>query len=209
MMKDAVNQFYKHNGKIVRLSTLYANITKTRRVSKNGNVYFATVVVDMIVATNVTIPVKITFLEAIGKKREWVAVCSTDTTISDEEMVRIYGKRWSIEVFFKTVKSELAFAKEFQGRSFDMLFAHTTIVYVRYILLAVECRRNADGRTMGELFYLMIDELTDIKLYNGSQNQDTELTKVVHTRILKKSKTEANDDETERMRAGVQGADSG
>ncbi|MEQ2036869.1 transposase [Mediterraneibacter gnavus] len=27
----------------------------------------------------------------------------TDTTLSEEEIIRIYGKRWQIEVFFKTV----------------------------------------------------------------------------------------------------------
>ena len=37
-------------------------------------------------------------------------------TISDEEILRIYGKRWDIEVFFKMCKSYLALSKEFQGR---------------------------------------------------------------------------------------------
>ena len=32
---------------------------------------------------------------------------STDLTLSDEEVVRIYGKRWDIEVFFKMTKSYL------------------------------------------------------------------------------------------------------
>ena len=168
MMKDHTSKCYMYNGERVRLSALFSKIRKTRREVEDGNVYFAEVIVDMIVAEKddkvETMPVKIVFVQSVGNKREWVAIVSTDTSISDEEVVRIYGKRWSIEVFFKHCKSNLALAKEFQGRSYDMLTAHTTIVYLRYIMLAMECRTGDDLRTCGELFWLMIDEITDIKL---------------------------------------------
>jgi hypothetical protein len=61
--------------------------------------------------------------------------------------------RWSIEVFFKSAKSLLKLGSEFQGRSYDMLIAHTTIVFTRYILLEWERRHNQDSRSYGELFY--------------------------------------------------------
>ncbi|MBF0556761.1 MAG: transposase, partial [Nitrospirae bacterium] len=93
----------------------------------------------------------------------WLAILSTDVTIDDEEVVRIYGKRWDIEVFFKMCKSHLQLAKEFQGRSYDAMVAHTTIVCCRYIMLAMEKRNSEDNRTIGELFYLCCDEVQDIK----------------------------------------------
>ena len=68
----------------------------------------------------------------------------------------------SIEVFFKICKSYLNLGKEFQGLSYDSMIAHTTIVMTRYIMLAVENRNNKDDRTMGELFFLVHDELQDI-----------------------------------------------
>lgn len=40
---------------------------------------------------------------------------------------------------------------------------YTAIVFARYMLFAVEERRSKDDRTIGELFYLCIDELADIK----------------------------------------------
>ncbi|KNY25020.1 hypothetical protein [Pseudobacteroides cellulosolvens] len=43
-----------------------------------------------------------------------------------------------------------------------MMIAHTTIVFLRYIMLAVESRNSKDMRTV-ELFYYVCDELTDIK----------------------------------------------
>ncbi len=84
-------------------------------------------------------------------------------TICDEKVIRIYGKRWDIEFFFKVAKSHLSLAKEFQGRSYDMMIAYTTIVFMRYAMLAVELRNCADPRTIGDLFFCMCDEAEDIK----------------------------------------------
>ena len=74
-------------------------------------------------------------------------------------MIRIYGIRWDIEVFFKCTKSLLRLQKEFQGRSYDLLIGHTTIVFSRYILLAWQHRQSTDSRTFGGLFYLLCDEV--------------------------------------------------
>ena len=109
------------------------------------------------------IPVKLVFVEA-RESKEFLTILSTDTSISEEEILRIYGKRWNIEVFFKMCKSHLSLAKEFQGRSYDMLTAHTTIVFLRYIMLAMESRNSNDYRTIGGFFYLLCDEVKDIRL---------------------------------------------
>ena len=50
-------------------------------------------------------------------------------------------------------------AKEFQGRSYDLLVSHTTIVFSRYILLAWRHRQSTDARSFGGLFYLLCDEV--------------------------------------------------
>jgi len=103
---------------------------------------------------------RVVFVKHRHKKREWLALLSTDVTLSNEEIIRIYGMRWDIEVFFKACKSMLKLGKEFQGRSYDMMIAHTSIVFTRYIMLSWESRKDIDPRTMGGLFYLMCDELT-------------------------------------------------
>ena len=79
-----------------------------------------------------------------------------------EEIIRIYGKRWQIEAFFKTCKSYLNLVSECHSLSYDALTAHVAIVFTRYLMLALEQRRNEDDRTLGELFYLCTDELADI-----------------------------------------------
>jgi hypothetical protein len=82
--------------------------------------------------------------------------------LSDADIVRIYGKRWDIEVFFKMAKQHLKLAKEIQCRDFDALIAHTSIVFMRYMFLAYQCRMETDHRTFGDLFYACCDEMADI-----------------------------------------------
>jgi hypothetical protein len=94
----------------------------------------------------------------------WLALLCTDVNVNEEEVVRIYGKRWDIEVFFKICKSYLALAKEYQGRSYDMQVASTSIVFLRYAMLSIETRNDTDERTIGDLFYYLREELADIRL---------------------------------------------
>jgi len=96
------------------------------------------------------------------RKKDWLALLSTDIHLPDEDVVRIYGKRWDIEVFFKMAKQHLKLAKEIQCRDFDALIAHTTIVFMRYMFLAYRCRLETDHQTFGDLFYACCDELGDI-----------------------------------------------
>lgn len=84
-----------------------------------------------------------------------------------EEIVRIYGMRWDIETFFKFSKSFLHLAKEFQGRSYDMMISHTTIVFTRYILIAWQLRKEEDPKTMGNLFLFLCDEVKEMDFKNG------------------------------------------
>lgn len=108
------------------------------------------------------IPVKVVFVRHRTHKNEWLAILSTDCSLSEEEIIRIYGSRWDIETFFKCTKSLLRLQKEFQGRSYDLLISHTTIVFSRYILLAWQHRQNTDQRTLGGLFLALCDEVSSL-----------------------------------------------
>lgn len=66
-------------------------------------------------------------------------------------------------------KPFLKLAKEFQGRSYDSMVAHTTIVFTRYIMLALENHKNNDVRTIGGFFYQCCDELQDIQFCEAMQ----------------------------------------
>jgi hypothetical protein len=98
-----------------------------------------------------------------NNRKKWIAFASTDMDISEEEIIQLYSKRWSIEVFFKICKSYLSLTGEFQSLSYDAITAHTAVVMVRYIILATYKRQNDDGRAMGEIFFSMYDEMMDMQ----------------------------------------------
>ena len=107
-------------------------------------------------------PAKIVCVRNKSRKKDWLAIISTDTTISEEEIIRIYGKRWNIEMFFKACKSYLHLVKECRSISYDALTAHVSIVFTRYMMLSVTQRCNTDDKTICELYFRLMDELDDI-----------------------------------------------
>jgi hypothetical protein len=131
------------------------------------------------------IPVLVVFVRHRSKKKEWLAILSTDLTLTVEGVIRIYSMRWDIEVFFKCAKSLLRLQKEFQGLSYDLLVSHTTIVFSRYILLAWQHRQSTDQRTLGGLFYLLCDEVSTLDWVVALQ-QLVDLINEVATKASKK-----------------------
>ena len=110
----------------------------------------------------ILIPVKLVFVRNRNKRNEYLLLLSTDLSLSEEEIIQLYGKRWGIEVFFKTCKSVLKLTGECHSISYDAMCAHCAIVFVRYMLLALEARKEQDPRTAGPIFCLVSDEIADI-----------------------------------------------
>ena len=157
---------------LVTLEQLYTKLSRIpRSVRERQQKENADIIGSFLVALPSTeeceaIPVKIVFLQSKHSKnpQEWLAILTTDLELSEEQVVQMYAKRWKIEEFFKVAKSLLKLESEFQGRSYDMLIGHATLVCVRYIFLELERRRTLDIRTCGELFYHCCDELPDMKV---------------------------------------------
>jgi hypothetical protein len=110
-------------------------------------------------------PARIVYVRNAKKRKDWIAFLCTDMTLTEDQIVELYGKRWSIEVFFKTCKSFLKFTGEFHQTSYEAITAHTAVVALRYMILALEQRKNTDSRrTPGDIFFLFTDEAKDIEL---------------------------------------------
>ena len=63
--------------------------------------------VDIMLGKENPFPAKIVCVRNKANRKDWLAFLCTDPALSEEEIIRIYGKRWQIEVFFKTCKSML------------------------------------------------------------------------------------------------------
>jgi IS4 transposase len=64
-----------------------------------------------------------------NNRKDWLALICTDMNLDEEDIIRIYGKRWDIEIFFKTCKSILLLRKEYHGLSYDGLTAHVALAF--------------------------------------------------------------------------------
>ncbi len=160
MAKNMPKVFYLHQGQWVTLGRLYSRIKKRPGKAK--------ILASVIVETRQKQKVKIVFVRH-RHKRDWLAILSTRTDLPAKEIVRIYGKRWDIEVFFKMMKHHLNLEKEAQLRDYDGIIGHTTISMVRYIFLAVEQRCHVDPKTIGSLFFACSEEIKDLSLIDALQ----------------------------------------
>jgi len=153
MVKKSPKIYYRYNGYALDLMAIYRKLKKRPGRAK--------ILASTLVQLKDGQTVKLVFVRD-RRKKDWLALLSTDVTLTDADIIRIYGKRWDIEVFFKMAKQHLKLAKEIQCRDYDALIAHTSIVFMRYMFLAYQCRIETDHRTFGDLFYCCCDEVSDI-----------------------------------------------
>lgn len=157
MIRKSSKIRYLYEGEKLNLNKIYGMNKKRRGRSR----YLLSVNVE-IEKDGMRIPAKIVCVRNKKNRKDWVPFICTNPDLSEEEIIRIYGKRWHIEVFFKTCKSMLNLVGECHSLSYDALTAHVAIVFARYMLLALTGRQNQDLRTMGEIFFFLSDELADV-----------------------------------------------
>lgn len=160
-MVKQLKQHYYYQGKSYTLPEL----RKFVRFDSVQNIFGS-----VVVTTKTGIPVKIVIIRNCNKKSECLYLLSTDCSLSDAEIVRIYGNRWLIECFFKASKSFLKLGTEFQSRSYDAMVSHTAIVFTRYTILEWIRRNKNDEKTYGELFFMFCEDIQDMDLTNALQS---------------------------------------
>ena len=167
MVKRSSRIRYFYNGESLDIKKIFAACKKRRGRSR----YLLSVNVKVGQDKNGKngLDAKIVCVRNRNNRKDWIAIICTNVALSENDIIRIYGHRWDIEVFFKTCKSSLLLRKEYHGLSYDGLTAHVAMVFTRYMLLAVSKRDNEDERTLGELFYLMIAEVADITYHESMQ----------------------------------------
>lgn len=132
MIKKSSRIRYEYNGKQLSIKKIYGINKKRRGRSK----YLLSV--DVMVGKEEKIPARIVCVRNKKNKKDWISFICTNMELSPEEIIRIYGKRWQIEVFFKTCKSYLNLIGECNSLSYDALTAHVAIVFARYLMIALE-----------------------------------------------------------------------
>lgn len=163
MIKRSSRIRYQYEGRQLSINKIFGISKKRRGRSK----YLLSV--DVMIGKDQQIPARIVCVHNKKNKKDWIAFICTNPEITEEEILRIYGKRWQIEVFFKTCKSYLHLVSECHSLSYDALTAHVAIVFTRFLMIALEQRKNEDNRSLGELFFYFTDELADITFAESIQ----------------------------------------
>ena len=102
------------------------------------------------------------FLIRKGKRGAWHTIISTDISLNFNQMMNIYKKRWTIEVFFKEAKHLLGLGTS-QSTNFDVQVAQTTINMIQYLLVSLKFRQQA-YETIDGLFKEVKQDFIEHKL---------------------------------------------
>lgn len=156
MIKKLPTFLFGYEGERLSLTEIYKRNKKRRGRSR----YLLSVRVT-VKSGRKSIPAKVVYVRNRNDRKDYLCLISTDTSLTEEEIIQRYGRRWKIEVFFKVCKSYLRLSKECRSLSYDALSAHVAVVFTRYMMLSVENRESEDPCSLGELFQFFCDRLAE------------------------------------------------
>ena len=108
--------------------------------------------------------IKIVFIKT---KEKLIPIASTDTEISDEEIIEIYKRRWDIEQGYKELREHFGFGKE-ENRIYEALIARITLSFFAYNIVSYINRMSNEPKTIGGLFKDLECELHTLSIANAS-----------------------------------------
>ena len=183
MVKKTSKIHYRFQDRMCSCKEILQNCKHRRGRSR----YLLSVPVELCSDENAApIAAKLVFVRNRSNRKDYLVLLSTDTSLNEDEIIALYGKRWDIEVFFKTCKSVLKLTKECRSLSYDAMCAQTAVVFMRYMFLAVGVREDSDLRSSGPLFCLVADELADISVAAAFEKLQLFLQKLLEGFIARK-----------------------
>lgn len=90
MIKKSSRIRYEYEGQMLSIKKIYGICKKRRGRSR----YLLSV--NVMIGKDQKIPAKIVCVRNKRNKKDWIAFICTNPDLSEEEIIRIYGKRWGI-----------------------------------------------------------------------------------------------------------------
>ena len=142
------NRIWQFTGKYNTLESLYIKTNKTKTL-KLGNYNSIKYTYVSTTTTHKTLGrVKIVFIKT---KDNLIPIISTNTNLSDIEIINTYKKRWNIEQGYKDLREYFQFGKE-ENRIYEAIIARITLSFLAYNLTSYINRINNEPKTLGNLF---------------------------------------------------------
>ena len=168
MVKKLETIHYLYHERKVTLAQIY----KANRKRRGRSRYLLSVNVTLFSSdpsVTETCPARLVFVRNRNNKNEYLVLLSTDMELTEEEIIQLYGRRWGIEVFFKTCKSYLRLGKECHSTNYDAMSAYVAVVFARAMFLSILNRMEQDDRTVGGMFYALCDEMAELGFLKAMQ----------------------------------------
>ena len=167
MLKNGT-QKYQYGERYLSLKELYRKGGKWNRDKASG-IKYKSIEVELLdasgtkkIANRKAIgTIKICFFKYPGVKK-WKAILSTDTELSEIEVLKIYLRRWSIECIFKEIRQFFGYDQS-KSSNYAAMVADLTIRYVFYTMF---CFRKVENhnKPMGQIVFEFYQELFDLWL---------------------------------------------
>ena len=142
------NRIWQFTGKYNTLESLYIKTNKTKTL-KLGNYNSIKYTYVSTTTTHKTLGrVKIVFIKT---KDNLIPIISTNTNLSDIEIINTYKKRWNIEQGCKDLREYFQFGKE-ENRIYKAIIARITLSFLAYNLTSYINRVQNEPQTLGNLF---------------------------------------------------------
>jgi len=142
------NKIWNFEGKEKSLNAIYNKFKELKKfkLSEYGKIkfYYFSVIVQHKNAGKL----KIVFIKTKG---QLIPIVSTDLTLSDEEIIEIYKRRWDIEQSYKDLREYFGFGKE-ENRIYEALIARFTLSFFTYNIVNYINRVEHEPKTLGGLF---------------------------------------------------------
>jgi ubiquitin len=169
--KDS-NVQYEYKGRKYKLSDLYQKIKHGLKKDQRTGLILKRVTVKLpesdqeavIVFSKGYCEPEVDSVKGKKKKKEskWTAFFSTNTRLHVSMIIKIYIKRWPIEVCFYECKQQVELGKD-QSNDFNAQVFATTASFMRYTILNY-LNKFENYSTLGELFNHIADE-TSVTTY--------------------------------------------
>lgn len=159
MVKKSSKVHFIVNGKSMSVKDIYHNGHKRRGLAH------VRLVVDATAKSSddgSMIPIKLVFVSQNTNRKNWLVLLSTDTSLEPEDICKLYGRRWETECFYKVCKSVLNLEHGCMCRNYDSIMTHTAIVMLQYMMLSQQKRTCEDDRSLGELFFAVVDQMQEM-----------------------------------------------
>ena len=143
------NTIWNFVGKEKTLNAIYNNFKeiKTAKQSTYGKKIKFTYFSVMVEHRNAG-KLKIVFIKT---KEKLIPIVSTELTITDEEIIETYKRRWDIEQGYKELRQHFGFGQE-ENRIYEALIARITLSFFTYNIVSYINRISNEPQTIGGLF---------------------------------------------------------